>query len=177
MDKKIRLFKFATEIDINIADIIKILKAKGYDLKSHMSMLTKEMLNEISQQYTIDPERLKKIKSGSTHSGIKIHEKFQHSITKANILEVLIENVVKESSSNKYLAKMSGRYICNKCGGYKMIVNGHHYKCPNCNIEWYINRCWKCKSIIDSRKNDVVKCRKCSWYICPQCTRCNNYCS
>ena len=41
---KIRLYKFAAEINLSSENLIEFLKTKGHEVKSHQSILTEEMI-------------------------------------------------------------------------------------------------------------------------------------
>ena len=58
---KIRLYKYAAEINLSSENLIEFLRNKGYEIKSHQSTLTEEMINEINAFFKKDIE--KEIKS------------------------------------------------------------------------------------------------------------------
>jgi hypothetical protein len=55
--------------------------------------------------------------------------------------------------------------VCYGCG-YKFR---DETECPNCGRS-VIYECWDCKATIDPEIE--VKCRRCGWYICPECGKC-----
>ncbi|MBN1300992.1 MAG: translation initiation factor IF-2 [Melioribacteraceae bacterium] len=55
--KKIRLYKFASEYNLATDAIIEFLEQKGHKIKSHMSVLTDEMLSEIYSHFKKDIEK------------------------------------------------------------------------------------------------------------------------
>lgn len=54
---KIRLYKFAAEINLSSENLIEFLKTKGHDVKSHQSILTEEMVIEINAHFKKDIEK------------------------------------------------------------------------------------------------------------------------
>src|SRR5690606_25440898 len=55
--KKQRIYKFASEFNLSVDNLIEFLKSKGYTIKSHMSLLTDEMLEDIQQHFKKDIEK------------------------------------------------------------------------------------------------------------------------
>ena len=58
--KKLRLFKFASEYNLSAATLAEFLSKKGYKIKSHMSLLTDDMLKDINEHYKKDIEKAEK---------------------------------------------------------------------------------------------------------------------
>ena len=54
---KIRLYKFAAEINLSSENLIEFLKTKGHIVKSHQSSLTEDMINEINAHFKKDIEK------------------------------------------------------------------------------------------------------------------------
>ncbi|MBE0539431.1 MAG: translation initiation factor IF-2 [Ignavibacterium sp.] len=54
---KIRLYKFAAEINLSSENLIEFLKTKGHVVKSHQSILTEEMITEINAHFKKDIEK------------------------------------------------------------------------------------------------------------------------
>ncbi|MDY0082186.1 MAG: translation initiation factor IF-2 N-terminal domain-containing protein, partial [Ignavibacteriaceae bacterium] len=54
---KIRLYKYAAEINLSSENLIEFLKNKGYEIKSHQSTLTEEMISEINAYFKKDIEK------------------------------------------------------------------------------------------------------------------------
>ncbi len=54
---KIRLYKYAAEINLSSENLIEFLKNKGYEIKSHQSTLTEEMISEINAHFKKDIEK------------------------------------------------------------------------------------------------------------------------
>lgn len=55
--KKQRIYKFASEHNLSAENLIDFLKGKGYEIKSHMSLLTDEMLADIQSHFKKDIEK------------------------------------------------------------------------------------------------------------------------
>ena len=72
--KKLRIYKFAAEYNLSTESLVEYLKSKDYKVKSHASLLTDEMIDEIRIHFKKDIEK-------SEHHYRKISE-FQKSIGK-----------------------------------------------------------------------------------------------
>ena len=59
-EKKLRLYKFASEYNLSTDSIVEFLQKKGYEVKSHMSILSEEMLNDINSFFKKDIEKAEK---------------------------------------------------------------------------------------------------------------------
>jgi len=55
--KKLRIYKFASEINISTDAIVEFLTEKGYKIKSHMTLLTDEMLTDIQDHFKKDIDK------------------------------------------------------------------------------------------------------------------------
>jgi translation initiation factor IF-2 len=104
--KKQRIYKFASEYNLSAENLIEFLKSKGYEIKSHMSLLTDEMLNDIQSHYKKDIEKAeqhyKKIaefqkkraeKSDRDQKDLKIPESIEEEM---DIKEIVISDAPKE---------------------------------------------------------------------------------
>ncbi len=58
--KKSRIYKLASEYNIAAENIIEFLQKKGHEVKSHMSMLTDEMMKDIQDHFKKDIEKAEK---------------------------------------------------------------------------------------------------------------------
>lgn len=54
---KIRLYKYAAEINLSSENLIEFLKTKGHEVKSHQSILTDDMIHEINAHFKKDIEK------------------------------------------------------------------------------------------------------------------------
>lgn len=55
--KKLRIYKLASDINISTETIVDFLKEKGYKIKSHMTLLTDEMLSDIQSHFKKDIDK------------------------------------------------------------------------------------------------------------------------
>jgi translation initiation factor IF-2 len=58
--KKIRVYKLASEYNLAVETILEFLQKKGFDAKTHMSMLTDEMINVVNDHFKKDIEKAEK---------------------------------------------------------------------------------------------------------------------
>jgi len=58
--KKLRVYKLASEYNLSAEQLIEFLQKKGYIVKSHMSMLTEEMISDINDHFKKDIEKAEK---------------------------------------------------------------------------------------------------------------------
>jgi translation initiation factor IF-2 len=56
-EKKIRIYKLATEYNLSVDSLIEFLKSKGFKVKDHMSLLDDEMISAINANYKKDIEK------------------------------------------------------------------------------------------------------------------------
>ncbi|MBK7104121.1 MAG: translation initiation factor IF-2 [Ignavibacteriae bacterium] len=70
--KKLRIYKFAAEYNLSTDSLVEFLKSKNYNVKSHASLLTDEMIDDIRVHFKKDIEK-------SEHHYRKITE-FQRSL-------------------------------------------------------------------------------------------------
>ncbi|MFZ1518437.1 MAG: translation initiation factor IF-2 [Ignavibacteriaceae bacterium] len=107
---KIRLYKFASEINLSSENLIEFLKTKGHEVKSHQSILTEDMINEINAHFKKDIEKAeqhyKKIaefnkkrsdKSDKEEKVVKIEEE---PVVEEEIKEIIITDVPVEIESS-----------------------------------------------------------------------------
>jgi translation initiation factor IF-2 len=58
--KRPRIYKLASEYNLSAEDIVDFLRKKGHEVKSHMSMLSDEMITDINDHYKKDIEKAEK---------------------------------------------------------------------------------------------------------------------
>ncbi len=58
--KKIRVYKLASEYNLAAETIVEFLQKKGHDVKTHMSMLSDEMITEVNDHFKKDIEKAEK---------------------------------------------------------------------------------------------------------------------
>jgi translation initiation factor IF-2 len=74
-EKKIRIFKLASEYNFSAESLIEFLKKKGYDVKSHMSIVTDDMISEIQNHFKKDIDKNIKHKEKVTKFKEKMAQK------------------------------------------------------------------------------------------------------
>lgn len=58
--KKLRIYKFASEYNLASEALVEFLQSKGHEVKSHMSVLTDEMLSDVNAHFKKDIESAQK---------------------------------------------------------------------------------------------------------------------
>lgn len=58
--KKIRVYKLASEFNLSSDSLLEFLRKRGYEVKSHMSIVTEDMMDEIYGHFKKDIERAEK---------------------------------------------------------------------------------------------------------------------
>ena len=98
--KKLRIYKFAAEYNLSTDSLVEFLKSKDYKVKSHASLLTDEMIDEIRIHFKKDIEK-------SEHHYSKISE-FQKSLSGKEEEEAksAIEEVTEEVLKKRRLKKL-----------------------------------------------------------------------
>ncbi len=59
-EKKIRVYKLASEYNLSAENLMEFLRKRGHEVKSHMAILTDEMLKEINDHFKKDIEKAEK---------------------------------------------------------------------------------------------------------------------
>lgn len=102
--KKQRLYKFASEYNLSADNLIEFLKGKGHEIKSHMSLLTEEMLKDIQLHYKKDIEKAeqhykkiaefqkKRAEKSEEPKELKVSEPVEEEI---EVKEIVISDAVK----------------------------------------------------------------------------------
>ena len=98
--KKLRLFKFASEYNLSASTLTEFLTKKGYKIKSHMSLLTDEMLKDINEHYKKDIEKAEKHYKKIAEFNKKRAEKSAEEEDKT-IIEETPETVVTPATKEK----------------------------------------------------------------------------
>ncbi len=107
---KIRVYKFAAEINLSSENLIEFLKTKGHIVKSHQSILTEDMINEINAHFKKDIEKAeqhyKKIaefnkkradKSEKDEKVVKIEEEIP---VEEEVKDILITDIPSETEQD-----------------------------------------------------------------------------
>lgn len=96
---KVRVYKLASEYNLSADYLVEFLRKKGHDVKSHMSLLTDEMLKEINDHFKKDIEKAekhyKKIAEFNKKRGEKSEQEEKQAV---KIEEKIPETVVEELS-------------------------------------------------------------------------------
>ncbi len=102
-DKKIRVYKLASEYNLAAETILEFLQKKGYDVKTHMSMLTDEMITVVNDHFKKDIEKAEKHYKKIAEFNKKRSDKVEEAISKtkktpevepaAEIQEVIAEEI------------------------------------------------------------------------------------
>ncbi|MCH7771946.1 MAG: translation initiation factor IF-2, partial [Bacteroidetes bacterium] len=91
--KKIRIYKLASEYNLSVDSIIELLTGKGYKVKSHMTNLSDEMLSEIHDHFKKDIENAQKHYQKLAEFDKKRTDKVQEEEA---AIEPTVEEVVEE---------------------------------------------------------------------------------
>lgn len=101
--QKIRVYKLASEYNLGAETIVEFLQKKGYDVKTHMSMLTDEMIAAVNDHFKKDIEKAekhyKKIAEFNKKRSDKVEEepakikKTHEAEPEAEIHEVIAEEI------------------------------------------------------------------------------------
>ena len=59
-EKKLRLYKYASEFNLSTESLLEFLQKKGYDVKGHMSLLNDDMIADIKTYFKKDIEKAEK---------------------------------------------------------------------------------------------------------------------
>jgi len=105
-EKKLRVYKLASEINLSAENLLEFLQKKGHDVKSHMSMLTDEMIQDINDHFKKDIEKAEKHYKKIAEFNKKRSEKAEHDekeksvkieeVKEVPVEEVVIQTVVEE---------------------------------------------------------------------------------
>ncbi|MBS4034814.1 MAG: translation initiation factor IF-2 [Ignavibacterium sp.] len=110
--KKQRIYKFASEHNLSVDNLIEFLKEKGYEIKSHMSLLTDEMLTDIQLHFKKDIEKAeqhykkiaefqkKRAEKIEEPTEIKVEEPVEDQIEVSEIIITDAAEVDKESTED-----------------------------------------------------------------------------
>lgn len=94
--KKLRLYKYASEYNLATDILIEFLEKKGYEIKSHMTVLTDEMISDINSQFKKDIEKAEIHYRKISEFQKKRSEKSGESPVEETVQEVIEEEVSKE---------------------------------------------------------------------------------
>jgi len=80
--KKLRIYKFASEYNLASEALVEFLISKGHEVKSHMSVLTDEMLSDVNEHFKKDIESAQKHYRKVSEFNKKRSEKSEEEIAK-----------------------------------------------------------------------------------------------
>jgi translation initiation factor IF-2 len=96
--KKQRIYKFASEFNLSADNIIEFLKSKGYEIKSHMSLLNEEMIADIQTHFKKDIEKAeqhyKKIAEFQKKRAEKSEEQQEKKVPEITEEEIEVKEIV-----------------------------------------------------------------------------------
>jgi translation initiation factor IF-2 len=112
--KKLRVYKLASEINLSAENLLEFLQNKGHDVKSHMSILSDEMIQDINDHFKKDIEKAekhyKKIAEFNKKRSEKSEQEEKEKVVKieeepappsAPVEEVAVESPVEEITEVK----------------------------------------------------------------------------
>ncbi len=94
--KKVRVYKLASEYNLSAENLMEFLRKKGHEVKSHMSLLTDDMLKEINDHFKKDIEKAEKHYKKIAEFNKKRGEKSEKEEQKAVKIEDTIPETVAE---------------------------------------------------------------------------------
>ncbi len=94
--KKVRVYKLASEYNLSAENLMEFLRKKGHEVKSHMSLLTDDMLKEINDHFKKDIEKAEKHYKKIAEFNKKRGEKSEKDEQKAVKIEETIPETVAE---------------------------------------------------------------------------------
>lgn len=80
--KKIRAYKLASEYNLAVETILEYLQKKGFDVKTHMSMLSEEMIAAINEHFKKDIEKAEKHYKKIAEFNKKRSDKIEEEVSK-----------------------------------------------------------------------------------------------
>ncbi len=98
--KKLRVYKLASEYNLSAENLVEFLQKKGHEVKSHMSILTEEMINDINDHFKKDIEKAEKHYKKIAEFNKKRSEKVEEEkAAKTGEKEKPVEEPVKQETS------------------------------------------------------------------------------
>lgn len=107
---KVRLYKYASEINLSSENLIDFLKTKGFEIKSHQSILSDEMIAEVNAHFKKDIEKAeqhyKKIaefnkkraeKTDKEEKSAQVEEKVEQA---EEVKEIVITDIAVEETAS-----------------------------------------------------------------------------
>ncbi len=104
--KKVRVYKLASEYNLSAENLIEFLQKKGHDVKSHMSMLSDEMIIDINAHFKKDIEKAEKHYKKIAEFNKKREEKVEEEESKAAKTPVEPEPEMVEEAREEEIAQV-----------------------------------------------------------------------
>ncbi len=107
--KKIRVYKLASEYNLSAEQLIEFLKKKGHEIKSHMSLVSDEMLKDIQDHFKKDIEKAEKHYKKIAEFNKKRVERSEEEEKKAKKEEAVVEEVepAEQEKPEEVIAEVS----------------------------------------------------------------------
>jgi translation initiation factor IF-2 len=104
--KKIRVYKLASEYNLSAENLVEFLVKKGHKVKSHMSILNEEMINDINDHFKKDIEKAEKHYKKVAEFNKKRSEKAEEeekaaAIEEEKVSEETVEVAIKPEEEQK----------------------------------------------------------------------------
>lgn len=80
--KKVRVYKLASEYNLAVETILEFLQKKGFDVKTHMSMLSDEMIDVLNDHFKKDIEKAEKHYKKIAEFNKKRSDKLEEEVSK-----------------------------------------------------------------------------------------------
>ena len=109
--KKLRVYKLASEINLSAENLIEFLRKKGHDVKSHMSMLTDEMITDINDHFKKDIEKAEKHYKKIAEFQKKRDEKTDKDEKSAKVEEVAEQSTEEAEVQSETPAETETQYL------------------------------------------------------------------
>ncbi len=110
--KKIRIYKLASEYNLSVDSIIELLTGKGYKVKSHMTNLSDDMLSEIHDHFKKDIENAQKHYQKLAEFDKKRTDKVQEeedAVIEPTVEEVQVPTEIKITDSSAESEKIKSQ--------------------------------------------------------------------
>lgn len=114
--KKLRIYKLASEYNLSAENLLEFLQDKGHEVKSHMSMLTEEMLNDINDHFKKEIEkaekhykkiaefnkkRTEKAEQEKEEKSVKIDEEVEETPVEEVVVQTKVEEIQTPAEEQK----------------------------------------------------------------------------
>jgi translation initiation factor IF-2 len=117
--KKLRIYKLASEYNLSAENLVEFLRGKGHDVKSHMSMLNDQMIQDINNHFKKDIEKAekhyKKIAEFNKKRTEKAEQeegeksvKIEETDTEIPVEEIVVQSKVEEKVKDEATALHTG---------------------------------------------------------------------